>query len=116
MRKQSVCFIALVAMQWAFTIQAQTLDELNRFFKHWYTSFEYEKRHTLGMELKWRLKKRSEVYWALNYYPMTYLDEYPPFMLGIHEQFWGSDYHDFLSIAFGEALNIMMGIRPVIGK
>jgi hypothetical protein len=85
-----------------------------RLFKFWFSDFKYEKEHTLGMELKWRFKKRVEIYAGLNYKPMVYLDIYPPFMLGIQDHLGGSGYNDFLDINFGEAINIQMGIKVIL--
>jgi len=85
-----------------------------RFLKYWFSGFKYEKDRTLGMELKWRLKKRFEIYAGFNYKPMVYLDIYPPFMLGIQDQLGGSGYHDFLDSNFGEAINIQLGIKWIL--
>lgn len=83
-----------------------------RFSRNWYSDFKYEKDHTLGAELKWRLKKRAEIYAAFNYHPWSHLDAYPPFLLDISDSL--DQHRDFLSNDFGEALNIKLGIKLII--
>lgn len=80
-------------------------------FRNWFSDFKYVKEHTSGMELTWRLKKRFEICAGLNYKPMVFPDIYRPFVLGIHEQLFGSDFYNFLSTNFGESLNIELGCK-----
>jgi len=79
-----------------------------------FTGFKYENEYSLGGELKWRLKRRAEIYAAFNYRPTEYWDVFPDFILDIDDYL--NEHHDFMSTYFGETVNIILGMKLIVGK
>lgn len=77
----------------------------------WLSPHTFEGRWTLGAELTLRMKRGTEVHAAADLQPVSFFDDYPPFILGRDDAF--RYYRDFLNRDFGGSRSARVGVRFV---